>query len=68
MTGVLGGLGAPRQRSASNLSVARQARPSGSVMKITLLGLSSVLLSGPYSACVLVLYTAVWDGMAVFGR
>lgn len=33
MTGVLGGLGAPRQRSASNLSVARQARPSGSVMK-----------------------------------
>lgn len=43
MTGALGLLGAPRQRSASNLSVARQARPSGSVMKITLLSLSSPL-------------------------
>lgn len=41
MTGVLGLLGAPRQRSASNLSVARQARPSGSVMKITLISLPS---------------------------
>lgn len=43
MTGALGLLGAPRQRSASNLSVARQARPSGSVMKITLLSCSSLL-------------------------
>lgn len=67
MTGALGFLGAPRERSASNLSVARQARPSGSVMKITLLGLSSSLglrLRIPHaSACVLVLHTAdrvVW--------
>lgn len=53
MTGALGLLGAPRQRSAGNLSVARQARPSGSVMKITLLSLFQ--LAGP---CVLSPYPA----------
>lgn len=66
MTGALGFLGAPRQRSASNLSLARQARPSGSVIKTTLLALSSSLASSlglrlriPYaSACALVLYAA----------
>lgn len=58
MTGALGLLGAPRQRSAGNLSVARQARPSGSVMKITLLSCSSLL--GPAS-CVLSPYS-------VYGR
>lgn len=52
MTGALVFLGAPRQRSASNLSVASQARPSGSVIKATHL-----------PACVLLL----WTSLQVYG-